>query len=636
MKKNQLLIRALVIGMVIMFIGASSLPGLAANVKIKNTQTKSMPLMNRDIIYVDDDNTAGPWDGTQAHPYQYIQDGIDNANAGDTIYVFNGTYTEDVYINKAVDLVGENKESVLVNSSSSSETIHLKVDHINMSGFSVTNNGQTVGILFDGVDNCTITNNIISNNTIGIRMFHSAQNTIDNNYIANNIISDNQLGIMMVNSTHNSVDNNLIKNNTCAIVMFYSTYNSISNNLVEYNSQSILIETRSNRTSLTYNTITHSSTGIYFLNNSCNNSVMHNNISDNHDGLYFETSHDNFVASNRIENNSGYGICLNSSYGSTLYYNNLINNSIQAMDECTNIWDNGYPSGGNYWDNYTGVDNFHGPNQDVPGSDGIGDTPYNISGGDNQDNYPFMNQTSGNLPPNMPSAPDGPSAAGPNVDISFSTVAVDLEGDSLYYLWDWGDGNFSEWIGPFNSSEPMATNYSWNETGIYDIRVKVKDIYELESEWSEPHNISIATQIELSNLRPGFVYFNIFTFNNSYLFSYILETIGVCVVVSLTYDLYLEATATEAVRSVTFKMVNPIFGDNITIVDDDASDGFTGFTIMDAFVWQLSAYAYDEDGVMIDVDTIELFIFLKIGKNQKAIGAVGDLRQRVIDRILNK
>ena len=57
---------------------------------------------------------------------------------------------------------------------------------------------------------------------------------------------------------------------------------------------------------------------------------------------------------------------------------------------------------------------------------------------------------------------------------------------------------------------------------------------------------------------------------------------------------------------------------------------------MDAVFWQLSAYAYDEDGVMIDVDTIEFFIFLKIGKNQKAIGAIGDLRQRFIDRILNK
>ncbi len=66
------------------------------------------------------------------------------------------------------------------------------------------------------------------------------------------------------------------------------------------------------------------------------------------------------------------------------------------------------------------------------------------------------------------------------------------------------------------------------------------------------------------------------------------------------------------------------------------SDGFTGFTTMDAIFWQLSAYAYNEDGLLIDADTIELFIFFEIGKNQNSIGANRALRQRVIDRILNK
>jgi len=620
MKKNQLLIRALVIGIVILFIGASSLPSLAVNTKIKiYAQNKSNLLINRDIIYVDDDNTAGPWEGTQTHPYRYIQDGVDNANAGDTIYVFNGTYNENVYINKAVDLVGENKEYVFV-TASSSEIIQLKVDYINISGFSVTD-GQSVGILFDGVNNCAIANNIISNNTYGIQMLYSEQNTI-----TNTIISDNQIGIIMDHSTHNSIENSLINNSTYAILMFYSTYNSISDNLVDNNLQSIFMGTYSNRTSLIYNTITNSSTGIHF-HNSRNNFVIHNTISDNNNGIILEFSYDNLLASNRITNNFEYGIRLENSDNNTLYYNNFISNYLHALDGCMNIWDNGYPSGGNYWDDYSGTDN---------NGDDIGDTPYNISGGDNQDNYPFMNQTSGNLPPNKPSKPNGSPAAGTNIYINFSSVAVDLEGDSLYYLWEWDDGNYSEWLGPINSGEPMTINYSWNETGTYDIRVKVKDIYELESEWSEPYTISIAPQIELNNLRPGFLYFNIFGFNDSYLFSYILSTIGATVVLSLSNDLYLEATATEAVHSVIFKMVNPIFGDNITLEDDDASDGFTGFTTMDAIFWQLSAYAYNEDGVMIDVDTIEFFIFLKIGRNQKAIGAIGNLRQRFIDRILNK
>ena len=56
-----------------------------------------------------------------------------------------------------------------------------------------------------------------------------------------------------------------------------------------------------------------------------------------------------------------------------------------------NFWDNSYPSGGNYWSDYTGVDLYWGPNQDQPGSDGIGDTPYIIDD-DNQDNYPFMSE----------------------------------------------------------------------------------------------------------------------------------------------------------------------------------------------------------------------------------------------------
>jgi hypothetical protein len=64
-----------------------------------------------------------------------------------------------------------------------------------------------------------------------------------------------------------------------------------------------------------------------------------------------------------------------------IYHNNIHNNTNQAEDYGTNYWNDSYPSGGNYWSDYTGVDND---------SDGIGDISYNISGGSNQDRYPFM------------------------------------------------------------------------------------------------------------------------------------------------------------------------------------------------------------------------------------------------------
>jgi hypothetical protein len=55
-------------------------------------------------------------------------------------------------------------------------------------------------------------------------------------------------------------------------------------------------------------------------------------------------------------------------------------------------WDDGYPSGGNYWSDYAGADAFSGPDQDVPGSDNIGDTPYQISTGES-DRYPHMSES---------------------------------------------------------------------------------------------------------------------------------------------------------------------------------------------------------------------------------------------------
>src|SRR2546425_2063106 len=98
----------------------------------------------------------------------------------------------------------------------------------------------------------------------------------------------------------------------------------------------------------------------------------------------------------------GSGTVLQSTTGAQVYHNNLIKNAVQASDDNPgkNQWDNGYPSGGNYWSDYNSTDNCSGPQQNVcPSHDGIGDTSYTFSSG--QDNYPLM----------TPFAPDPPSSA---------------------------------------------------------------------------------------------------------------------------------------------------------------------------------------------------------------------------------
>ena len=102
-------------------------------------------------------------------------------------------------------------------------------------------------------------------------------------------------------------------------------------------------------------------------------------------------SSDNTVSGNNITNNE-YGIRLYWSSNNKFYHNNLIDNTQQVYiysSGYANFWDDGYPSGGNYWSDYTDVDLYSGPNQDVPGSDGIWDHPYTIDA-NNQDRYPLV------------------------------------------------------------------------------------------------------------------------------------------------------------------------------------------------------------------------------------------------------
>ena len=76
--------------------------------------------------------------------------------------------------------------------------------------------------------------------------------------------------------------------------------------------------------------------------------------------------------------------------GNRIYHNSIINSSEwQSYDETgQNSWSDDYPSGGNYWGDYTGSDHYCGLYQNETGSDGIGDTPYAFGG--NTDHYPLI------------------------------------------------------------------------------------------------------------------------------------------------------------------------------------------------------------------------------------------------------
>jgi len=94
--------------------------------------------------------------------------------------------------------------------------------------------------------------------------------------------------------------------------------------------------------------------------------------------------------------------------------------------------------------------------------------------------------------PNTPEPPVGSKIFFANVPYNCSSVTTDPEGSKVAYMFDWGDGNTSKWFGPYESGEIVAVEYNtWNKVGEYEIKVKVKDLHNEESNWSEPYVVNI-------------------------------------------------------------------------------------------------------------------------------------------------
>jgi hypothetical protein len=96
-----------------------------------------------------------------------------------------------------------------------------------------------------------------------------------------------------------------------------------------------------------------------------------------------------------------------------------------------------------------------------------------------------------NNPPNKPTKPSGPNSGQPGVQYMYTTSTTDPDGDQIYYMWDWGDGNNSGWLGPYASGDIANANHTWAQKGSYQIKVKAKDIYGAESEWSDPLGVAM-------------------------------------------------------------------------------------------------------------------------------------------------
>ena len=273
--------------------------------------------------------------------HEKIQWAVGNASDGDTIFVKAGTYYENLTIDRSISLIGEDRNITIVDGNLAGKVIRVSANNVRITGFTIRRGWM-------GIWYAASNDTVISDNTIMISRF----------------------GIVLIDSYGNTISGNIVEYSQAAgygIDVSFGGGHTIYGNTIKgvrfWHSAGIVVS------------------------DSDDNIIDANKITNNIQGLWLGAGSNNTIIDNTLASNDE-GIEISHADGNTIYHNNFVDNTVQAYTNGSiDVWDNGYPSGGNYWSDHV-----------CSGNPSDGSQQYIINA-DNIDHYPFQDPNGWLLPP---------------------------------------------------------------------------------------------------------------------------------------------------------------------------------------------------------------------------------------------
>jgi len=328
--KKESVKRSLVFGIVVLFICINIFSSTGTILE------KSTLSFDGKTLYVGGDGEGN---------YSKIQDAIDNASDGDTVFVFNGTYVENLVVNKSINLIGEDRNITFVDGNDKSTVVNVTADYINVTDFTIQNGNK--GFVVEA-NHSTISDNNISAGLACIKIgppYYFSQNTFSNNILRSDIY-----GIIVWGFGSNIISGNIIRWYSEIGIHVVGNDNIISENTF-LDSESttmgdIFIDSGQGNLVINNTLVGSKGTGIR-LHYATTNTILGNTISNKRYGIYIALfSINNNISGNAILENRDGIIITYLSISNMVYRNNFINNNYSAsfgFFSFLNNWD------GNYW-----------------------------------------------------------------------------------------------------------------------------------------------------------------------------------------------------------------------------------------------------------------------------------------------